>query len=95
MQSWDYTKDIVVIGSGAGGMTAALVACDRQNDVILLEKSSVYGGSTALSGGGIWIPCNHLMVQAGISDSREEALIYLKTVTRYQVAENLLQFLCR
>ena len=91
MQSWDYTKDIVVIGSGAGGMTAALVACDRQNDVILLEKSSVYGGSTALSGGGIWIPCNHLMVQAGISDSREEALIYLKTVTRYQVAENLLQ----
>jgi 3-oxosteroid 1-dehydrogenase len=99
MPSWDYTKDIVVVGSGAGGMTAALVACDsrsetlreRKNDVILLEKSSVYGGSTALSGGGIWIPGNHLMAQAGISDSREEALIYLKLVTRYQVAEKLLQ----
>ncbi|WP_414588777.1 FAD-dependent oxidoreductase [Scytonema sp. PCC 10023] len=91
MQSWDYTKDIVVVGSGAGGMTAALVACARKNDVILLEKSSVYGGSTALSGGAIWIPGNHLMAQAGISDSREEALIYLKTVTTDQVAEKLLQ----
>ncbi|WP_424102268.1 FAD-dependent oxidoreductase [Moorena producens] len=91
MSTWDYIKDIVVVGSGAGGMTAALVAGDRQNQAIVLEKSSVYGGSTALSGGGIWVPCNHLMAEAGIDDSPEEALAYMQAVTQSQVAEERLQ----
>ncbi|MEQ8755690.1 MAG: FAD-dependent oxidoreductase [Coleofasciculus sp. G1-WW12-02] len=91
MSRWDYTKDIVVVGSGAGGMTAALVAGDRQNQAIVLEKSPVYGGSTALSGGGIWVPCNHLMAEAGIDDSGEEAMAYLQAVTQSQVAAQRLQ----
>ena len=69
--------DIVVVGSGAGGMTAALAAHEAGLDVLLVEKTRYYGGSTARSGGGIWIPCNHLMSAAGAVDSFEAARSYL------------------
>src|SRR5512136_484943 len=78
---WDETTDILVVGSGGGGMTAALMARDRGADVLVMEKSGLYGGSTAMSGGSIWIPNNHLMKRAGLPDSPEEALTYLKAVT--------------
>jgi 3-oxosteroid 1-dehydrogenase len=91
MSHWNLTQDIIVVGSGAGGMTAALIGSDLQNHVIVLEKSSVYGGTTALSGGGIWVPCNHLMIQAGLDDSPEEALAYLQAVTQSQVEVQRLQ----
>ncbi len=57
---WDETTDVLVVGSGGGGMTAALIAKDRGAQALVLEKSSLYGGSTAMSGGSIWIPNNHL-----------------------------------
>lgn len=69
--------DVVVVGSGGGGMTAALVAKQAGLNVIILEKSNCYGGSTALSGGGIWVPNNHLLRKAGIEDSSEKAREYL------------------
>src|SRR4030042_4497838 len=78
---WDYTTDVLIVGSGGGGMTAALIAKDQGCDVLVLEKGTVYGGSTAMSGGAIWVPHNHLMKEAGLKDSSEEALIYLKTIT--------------
>ena len=53
--------DILVVGSGGGGMTAALTAKDLGNEVLIIEKSNQYGGSTAISGGTIWIPDNALM----------------------------------
>ena len=59
--TWDYTTDVLVVGSGGGGMTAALVAKDHGADALVVEKGAVYGGSTAMSGGGIWAPNNHLM----------------------------------
>ena len=78
---WDFATDILVVGSGGGGMTAALVAKDHGLEPLVLEKAEVYGGSTAMSGGAIWVPCNHLMKQAGLDDSSEEALAYLKAIT--------------
>ena len=72
--------DVVVIGSGGGGMTAALVAKHAGLDVIILEKSNYYGGSTALSGGGIWVPNNHLLRKAKIQDSADKARSYLDSI---------------
>ena len=88
---WDQTTDVLVVGSGGGGMTAALMARDRGADALLMEKSGLYGGSTAMSGGSIWIPNNHLMKRAGLSDSPEEALAYLKAVTAGEVPEERLR----
>jgi 3-oxosteroid 1-dehydrogenase len=72
-------------------MTAALVAADCGKSVLLLEKGALYGGSTAMSGGAIWVPNNHLMRKAGIADSTEEAITYLKSITAGKVSEERLQ----
>lgn len=77
---WDDGYDVVVVGSGAGAMTAALRAHDLGLSVLVIEKSEVFGGTTAISGGGIWIPCNDQISALGGSDSYEEALTYLQAV---------------
>ncbi|MHA2357798.1 MAG: FAD-dependent oxidoreductase, partial [Candidatus Heimdallarchaeaceae archaeon] len=77
MTKWDYTTDVLIVGSGGGGMTAALVAKKAGLDVIVIEKSETYGGSTALSGGGIWVPNNYLLEKHGIYDSLEKARTYM------------------
>ncbi|WP_027820197.1 FAD-dependent oxidoreductase [Paraburkholderia bannensis] len=71
------TFDVVIVGSGAGGLLAACRAADQGLSVVVLEKSGEYGGTSAVSGGGIWIPCNHLIAEAGGNDTRETARIYL------------------
>ncbi|WP_408585789.1 FAD-dependent oxidoreductase [Paraburkholderia bannensis] len=71
------TFDVVIVGSGAGGLLAACRAADQGLSVVVLEKSGEYGGTSAVSGGGIWIPCNHLIAEAGGKDTREAARIYL------------------
>ena len=78
---WDETVDFLAVGSGAAGMTGAIVAHDRGARVLVIEKSELYGGNTALSGGALWVPDNHLMFEHGIEDSSEEGLSYLETVT--------------
>jgi len=75
---WDYTTDVVVVGSGAGGMVSALYADHNDLDALVLEKTDSYGGSSALSGGGLWIPVNHHMEAEGIPDSIEKARLYLQ-----------------
>ena len=75
---WDYEADLIVAGSGGGGMTAALVAKLEGLDSLILEKTEFYGGSTSISVGGIWIPNNHLMSKAGIKDSSESASLYMQ-----------------
>ena len=71
----DY--DLVVIGSGAGGMAAALTAQIHGLSVVILEKTDQVGGSTAVSGGAVWIPGNSLMASVGHSDSRDAVMSYL------------------
>ncbi|MCV0394874.1 MAG: FAD-dependent oxidoreductase [Rhizobiaceae bacterium] len=70
--------DVIVVGSGVGGMTAAIVAARLDMSVLVVEKTDVFGGTTAYSGGVAWIPNNHHMKEAGVEDSREEAEIYLR-----------------
>jgi 3-oxosteroid 1-dehydrogenase len=76
----DDEFDVVIVGSGAGALTAALRAHDNGLSVLAIEKSDVYGGTTAVSGGGIWIPCNDQIAALGGSDSYEEAVSYLREV---------------
>ena len=78
---WDEEFDLVVIGSGAGAMTAGIVAHDRKASALLIEKSDRYGGSSAMSGGSLWVPQSHFMAEAGIDDNREDAIAYLKEIT--------------
>lgn len=70
--------DLVVIGSGAGGLAAAVTARKQGLDVLVLEKESYYGGTTARSGGWLWIPCNPLAARAGVVDSPAKARTYLQ-----------------
>ncbi|WP_194824942.1 FAD-binding protein [Nocardia sp. XZ_19_231] len=79
-QHWDHEVDFLVVGSGAGGLTAALAAADRGLDTLVIEKASVYGGSTALSGGGIWVPNNPALLREGLGDSRADVRAYLDAV---------------
>jgi succinate dehydrogenase/fumarate reductase flavoprotein subunit len=69
--------DVIVIGAGAGGMTAAAVAAAEGLRVVVIEKTEFVGGTTAWSGGMIWIPVNAAMRQAGIDDSISDAARYL------------------
>jgi 3-oxosteroid 1-dehydrogenase len=82
--------DVVVIGSGAGGMLAACRAADRGLSVVVIEKSEVYGGTSAVSGGGIWIPCNHHIAELGATDTREAARTYLDACTNGVTASDKL-----
>ncbi len=87
-QAFDHSVDLLIVGSGAGAMSAAIRAKDLGADVLLIEKTDLYGGSSAMSGGSLWIPCNHLMKQDGVvADTPEEALEYLKNITEGQVPE--------
>src|SRR4030081_3538386 len=71
------TYDVVVIGAGAGGMTAAAVAASEGQTVILIEKTEYVGGTTAWSGGMVWIPVNGLMKLVGRDDNWVDARAYL------------------
>ena len=81
--------DVIVLGAGAGGMTAASVAAAEGLSVIVIEKSQFVGGTTAVSGGMVWIPANSKMAQAGIPDTNEEACLYLRYTVRDSFNENL------
>lgn len=69
--------DVIVVGSGAAGMTAALAAAQHGLTTLVVEKAARFGGSTARSGGGVWIPNNHVLAADGVTDSPEEARTYL------------------
>jgi 3-oxosteroid 1-dehydrogenase len=73
--------DVIVVGSGAAGMTAALAATHHGLRTVVLEKTGSFGGSTARSGGGIWAPGNEVLRRAGVRDTPEQARAYLDYVT--------------
>lgn len=72
--------EVLVVGSGASGLTAALTAADQGAKVLIIEKGHLFGGTSATSGGTIWIPNNHLIGPAGGSDSPEDAERYISTL---------------
>ena len=85
-RAWDHEVDFLVVGSGGGGMAAALTAHDAGLSTLVVEKAKMYGGSTGISGGGIWIPNNPTLRAAGHDDSRESVLRYLDLLTEGKVA---------
>ncbi|MGW7319395.1 FAD-dependent oxidoreductase [Streptomyces sp. NPDC054865] len=72
-----YEYDVVVAGSGAAGLAAAITARLRGLTVLVVEKTEAYGGSTALSGGAIWVPGNFHLDRAAIADTHDKARAYL------------------
>ncbi|MBX7448251.1 3-oxosteroid 1-dehydrogenase [Mycolicibacterium sp. 3033] len=76
----EHEYDVVVVGSGAAGMVAALTAAHQGLSTIVVEKAPHYGGSTARSGGGVWIPNNEVLERDGVSDTREAARTYLHSI---------------
>lgn len=74
------TFDFVVVGSGAGSFCAALALRKAGKSVLVLEKAELVGGTTATSGGVMWIPNNRFMKEAGVADSRDQAIAYLDAV---------------
>ena len=73
----DQVTDVVVVGSGAAAFSTALGAVDEGLSAVLVESTDQWGGSTSMSGGGMWLPNNPLMRREGAGDSREEALEYM------------------
>ena len=80
MSTFDETYDFVVVGSGGGSMCAGLVLRRTGKSVLILEKTALIGGTTARSGGVMWIPNNRFMKRDGIDDSPEKAMTYLDYV---------------
>lgn len=93
--AWDLEADVVVLGSGGAAMTAAIAAKDfGAKDVVILEKSGMVGGTTAMSGGMLWIPNNPYQVEAGIEDSDEDIVAYLDALSPGQLdPDNLMAFM--
>lgn len=78
-RQWHLETDLVVLGSGGGGLTGAIVARDHGLETVVLEKLERIGGAHALSGGLLWVPLTHQQREAGQKDSREAALDYIRT----------------
>lgn len=81
MQMKQHSCDVLVVGSGAGGLATAVSAAHRRLDVLVVEKEPVFGGTTARSGGWMWIPCNAPAKRAGVPDSIEQAREYMRHET--------------
>ncbi|MCD4524234.1 FAD-dependent oxidoreductase [Nocardioides sp. cx-173] len=81
---WDEVVDVVVVGSGAGALTSALVAREGGATVLVVEKAEYIGGTTAVSGGDMWIPNNHHVAD---QDSRDEALAYVTRLSDGRAAD--------
>lgn len=87
----DRTYDVVVLGSGAAGLTAAVTAAAGGLSVLVVEKADQVGGTSAWSGGNVWIPNNPLMPGVGVPDSTEEALTYLRSLSRGMMDDELIR----
>lgn len=77
-QTWDREVDVIVAGSGASGMSAAITAHLAGREVLMVEKTDRIGGSTAISGGAVWAPLNRKSAAAGHPDSYEQAWTYMR-----------------
>ena len=95
MAGWDREVDVLVVGTGAGGLVAAINAADAHGEVLVVEKAAEFGGTSATSGGGIWIPHSDLAVAAGQSDSEEEAFTYIRPQSAPNVPDGVIRAFIR
>ena len=86
-EGWDKEVDVLVVGSGAGGMLNALVAASNRNDALIIEKAPLWGGSSATSGASIWIPSSHMAKEAEVVSNRYDAYKYIRSFCEDNVPE--------
>ena len=86
-QIWDKEVDTLVVGSGAGGLLSALVAADNHADVLVIEKEAQWGGTSATSGAGIWIPNSDQARAAGFEDNVDDAFKYVRALSKENVPD--------
>jgi len=87
---WDKEVDLLVVGSGTVAMAAIAAKDAGAESVLIIEKGPGFGGTSALSGGGLWLPNNFAMKEAGLEDNREDAYKFLKAVTDGQSTDELI-----
>jgi 3-oxosteroid 1-dehydrogenase len=87
----EHVYDVVVLGTGAAGLTAALRAAAAGAQVGLFEKADTVGGTSAWSGGTVWLPNNRHEMELGFRDSREEALTYLMSLSHDLMEQPLVE----
>src|SRR4051812_10222845 len=80
-EKWDLEADVVAIGSGIGGLAAAITAHEHGASAVVLERADQVGGVTALSMGEVWVAGNHNAAALGIEDSAESGYRYLKRLS--------------
>ncbi|WP_280493335.1 FAD-dependent oxidoreductase [Nocardia asiatica] len=78
--SWDRTFDVVVVGSGGAALAGALAATHRGLSTCVIEKTDRFGGTSAYSGGSVWLPGNHVLERDGVDDSVEKGLAYFSAL---------------
>ena len=86
-QAWDKEVDVLVVGSGAGGLLSALVAVDNHAEVLVVEKEKLWGGTSATSGAGIWIPASDQAAAAGFHDNVDDAFKYVRALSADNVPD--------
>ncbi len=88
---WDLETEVLVVGTGGAGLTAAILAHDNGAKVTVIERTATVGGTTAVSGGGIWIADNFLMHEKGMKDSKEDAFKYCKRLSGGKSTDEMLK----
>lgn len=88
-KKWFAEYDVVIVGSGAGGLTAGITAQLEGLSALIIEKTDQFGGSTSKSGGTIWIPNTSHLKDAGVHDSYEEAKAYLDATIGDRTSDSL------
>ncbi len=90
-RQWDLETDVLVVGSGGAGLTAAVAAHDGGARVAVIERSDKIGGTTAVSGGVFWVPLNHHMADMDVDDSKQEAMTYIRRLAGQRFDEALVE----
>lgn len=93
VRNWDRETDVVVLGSGAAGLAAALTAAVRGASVVMFEKASTIGGTTAVSGGVVWVPAHERV--PGLDLPVEDAIDYLRAQSLGYLDDALVETLVR
>lgn len=86
---WDYEYDLIVVGSGASGFSAAITGKNEGLKTVIVEKQEKFGGASALSGGGVWVPNNKYLTAAGVKDSFDNAKTYLDSTVGDKVSDSM------